>query len=95
MREIEFKANNNSTKAKLVEYSLEDKKKWIKEATNAEKKIKLLETDLNELGKLMAEPDFYQRMDAAEIGSKYQQYQKQMEEAFESWEKAQFHLESN
>jgi ATP-binding cassette, subfamily F, member 3 len=95
MREIEFKANNHVSKSKAVESSPEDKKKWIKEATNAEKKIKLLETDLHELGKLMAEPDFYQRMDAAEIGSKYQQYQKQMEEAFESWEKAQFHLESN
>ncbi len=67
----------------------------IKEASNAEKKIKILETDLNELNKMMAEPDFYQRKDAAELGSKYQQYQKQMEEAFETWEKAQFYLESN
>jgi len=89
MRDIEYRQKSVSTLQSSEVIAPEDRKKWLRVVSQAEKQIAHLEDKIEAMQKLMAEPDFYKRDDAVEIGSTYQELQKEMEEVFESWESAQ------
>ncbi|MEY2949101.1 MAG: hypothetical protein RLZZ248_302 [Bacteroidota bacterium] len=89
MRDIEYRQKSVNTLQSSEAIAPEDRKKWLRVVSQAEKQIAHLEDRIEAMQKLMAEPDFYKRDDAVEIGSTYQELQKEMEEVFESWESAQ------
>lgn len=89
MRDIEYRQKSVNTLQSSEVIAPEDRKKWLRVVSQAEKQIAHLEDKIEAMQKLMAEPDFYKRDDAVEIGSTYQELQKEMEEVFESWESAQ------
>jgi ATP-binding cassette subfamily F protein 3 len=89
MRDIEYRQKSVNTLQSSEAIAPEDRKKWLRVVSQAEKQIAHLEDKIEAMQKLMAEPDFYKRDDAVEIGSTYQELQKEMEEVFESWESAQ------
>lgn len=89
MRDIEFRQKSENSLQSAEVMAPEDRKKILRAVSQAEKQIAHLENKIEAIQKLMAEPDFYKRDDALEIGSTYQELQKEMETVFESWETAQ------
>ncbi len=89
MRDIEFRQKSENSLQSAEVMAPEDRKKILRAVSQAEKQIAYLENKIEAIQKLMAEPDFYKRDDALEIGSTYQELQKEMETVFESWETAQ------
>jgi ATP-binding cassette subfamily F protein 3 len=92
MREIEFRQKKEQAAQTAETTPPEDRKKWLRAVSQAEKQIAQLEDKMETMQKMMAEPDFYKRNDAQEIGSTYQELQKELEVVFESWESAQSKL---
>lgn len=92
MREIEFRQKKEQLAQTAETTPPEDRKKWLRAVSQAEKQIAQLEDKMETMQKMMAEPDFYKRNDAQEIGSTYQELQKELEVIFESWESAQSKL---
>lgn len=96
MRQVELAtaAATQETRATAKkELSYEERKKYMRAVSKAEKKIERLEAEIEKIEAKMSAPDFYQHPDAQQLTQRYQKAKKDMETAFEEWEKAQEVLE--
>ncbi|MCB0623533.1 MAG: ABC-F family ATP-binding cassette domain-containing protein, partial [Saprospiraceae bacterium] len=91
MREVEKSSaasSNPSGKTAKIEVSYEERKKRLRNLTNAEKKVERLEEQIAGFETQMSDPAFYDRPDAQKEMEAYQKAQKDLKEAVEEWEAA-------
>ncbi|MCG8328112.1 MAG: ABC-F family ATP-binding cassette domain-containing protein [Chitinophagales bacterium] len=72
--------------------SYEERKRLMRNVSNAEKKIERLETEIEKMETKMADPSFYEQADSVEQMKKYEAQKQELEEAMEAWEEAQLIL---
>jgi ATP-binding cassette, subfamily F, member 3 len=91
MREVELSspaAGARSAAAK-PELSYEERKRLLRNLSNAEKRVERLEGEIAALEEKMQAPTFYESPEAAKTTQLYQQKQRELEQAMEEWETAQ------
>ncbi len=93
MREVELRSKTQTKSEKKPTLSYEERRKILKAIDRAEKKVERLELAIEKVEKEMAEPDFYQKPEAADVMKKHSQLQADLELAMEEWEMAQSELE--
>ncbi len=98
MRDVEKRQVNGSkiqasTPNKVLSY--EERKKWMRQVSNAEKKIEKLEEKIASLESQMARPDFYESDGAEKKMKRYQDLKKELEEEMKNWEEATLVLEDS
>ncbi|NBC06809.1 MAG: ATP-binding cassette domain-containing protein [Bacteroidetes bacterium] len=74
------------------ELSYEERKRMQRAINKAEKRVGKLEEEIEALETRMADPEFYQSEEAAEVTKQHAQKQQELEEAIEEWEMAQLEL---
>ncbi|RMG82198.1 MAG: ABC transporter ATP-binding protein [Bacteroidetes bacterium] len=99
MREVELStpANKNEKPAEStpkVELSFEERKKLMREVSNAEKKIDRIEAQIADIESRMANPAFYEESGHEKVLAQYGDLKKDLEKALEDWERAQSVLDS-
>ncbi|MEO0337910.1 MAG: ABC-F family ATP-binding cassette domain-containing protein [Bacteroidota bacterium] len=93
MRDVELRTKTSSKTEKKSTLSYEERRKILKAIDRAEKKVERLEKAIEKLEVQMADPDFYQKPEAADQMKKHSQLQADLELAMEEWEVAQLELE--
>ena len=101
MRDVEITpSTNKNTKTSngkaaappKKELSYEERKRMQRAINKAEKRVSKLEEEIEALETRMADPEFYQSDEAAQVTKKHAQKQQELEEAIEEWEMAQLEL---
>lgn len=96
MREVELATAKKEAAAAAApkrELSFEERKKYLRAVSNAEKKIERLEAEIADIGKKMGDPEFYQNPEAQKIMQRYEDAKAEVEQAMEEWEEAHSALE--
>lgn len=96
MREVELSrpsANAAVKAAPKPELSYEERKRLLRNLSNAEKKVERLEREIAVLEEKMQAPTFFGSPDAEKMTQAYHQMQKELEAALEEWEEAQMAVE--
>jgi ATP-binding cassette subfamily F protein 3 len=85
---------NGSAEAAKPALSYEERKRLLRDVSNAEKKIAKIEEKITKIEAKMADPAFYETGNAEATAIEHAQLQTQLEEAMTVWEEAQIHLET-
>ncbi|MCB0570664.1 MAG: ABC-F family ATP-binding cassette domain-containing protein, partial [Phaeodactylibacter sp.] len=96
MREVELSRSPQSEAPRAVpkkELSFDERKRLMRNLSNAEKKVERLEGEIAALEAKMAAPDFYQNPEAVKVSEAYNSKQAELEKAMEEWEEAQLAME--
>lgn len=96
MRSVEMSSKNGHTAspAAKVEIGFEERKRLMRQVSNAEKKIEKLEAEINSIEIEMASPTFFEQSNAQKRLQDYQQKKDELEAVMAEWEEAQEALES-
>ena len=81
------------SKKKKRDLSFDEAKKLKRAVSNAEKKIERFETRMKEIETLMADPKYYMSPEQAKTDQEYAKIKKDLEEAYQTWEKASAEME--
>ncbi len=95
MRDVEMRENGRKEEAKgpKKELSYEERKRLMRQLSNAEKKIEQYEEEIAHLEKKMAQAEFYESPDAEKEMGRYASLKEQLEQEMENWEAASLELE--
>jgi ATP-binding cassette subfamily F protein 3 len=92
MREVEMSSPSAAaarSAAAKPELSYEERKRLLRNLSNAEKRVDRLEGEIAALEEKMQAPTFFESPEAAKTTQLYQQKQRELEQAMEEWETAQ------
>lgn len=96
MRDVEKSSNGQKMEksSPKKELSYEERKRLMRQLSNAEKKIEQLEEQIAHLEDRMAKPDFYNAPDAEKEMNRYGSLKEELDIEMERWEEATLELES-